>query len=173
MPLTSRLCLRTPCLHSLVWSCQLFVCPSSTGSAYVGFELNSAGRALDFVATLTSPTSASLDFSRSFHARGSHAATSTLPPSYPFSHLYTLSVPWADLSFEAGADLDAVMQGVNARDMRVAILRGEVVQSEDGGGDAEPHAHTWCTAVDPDSADVTFHTTRVFRPLRLCKARPG
>ena len=141
---------------------------------YYAFELNSAGRALDFSATLTSSTSATLDFSRSFHARGTHCPTHSLPPSCPHSHLYTLSIPWSDLDLDDSSSPDAVLRGVNARDLRVAILRGEVVDSsDDSGGVAYPHSHAWSTALDPDSADVTFHTSKVFRPLTLCRREVG
>lgn len=153
---------------------ELFVCPSAARNVYHAFELNSAGRALDFKAELTSPTSAQLDFSHSFSVKGQHTPTSQLPPSYEYDHLYLMTVPWSDVLVEGtGGDESAFMDSLNARDMRVAVLRGEVVVAAGKDGEAEvqyPHTHCWSTAIDPESPDVTFHTTKVFMAFQLRKA---
>ena len=134
-------------------------------SEYRAFELNSAGRALDFTATLTSPTSASLDFTPSFRSYGTHSPPSSLPPDLPYTQLYTLSIPFSELTIQQPPSADpAFAAQLNERDMRVAVLRGEVVDTEDGVA-PYPGTHSWFSAIDPSSTEVTFHTTRVFMAL--------
>ena len=151
----------------------MFVCPSSSVNRYFAFELNSAGRALDFVATLTSPVDAELDFSHSGHARG---VTAAFPQQAEYQHLYLLSVPWQDVTegdssqpaAPAATAAPAWVDSVNGRDMRVGFFRGEVIADEDGkAAAAYPSTHLWQSWIDPDSDRVNFHTTRVFAALRL------
>jgi hypothetical protein len=148
----------------------MFVCPSSSVNRYFAFELNSAGRALDFVASLTSPVDAELDFTHSGHARG---VTAAHPQQADYQHLYLLSVPWKDVTEgdskqPDAAALSAWLDSVNDRDMRIGFFRGEVIADDDGNAAAVyPSTHLWQTWIDPDSDRVTFHTTRVFAALNL------
>ena len=168
---------------------ELFVAPSAKlSNTYHAFELNSEGRALDFKAELTSAKTVELDFECSFPGvKGVHTTTSQLPDDFPYQHLYLMSVPWRDAGVEwagSGSDggssggsgrgseadeLTSLQQLVNARDMRVAVLRGEVIEvvGESREGVSYPDTHLWTTAVDPDSPAITFHTTTVFMALQL------
>ena len=149
---------------------ELFVCPTARANRYRAFELNSDGRALDFSAQLTSPHSADLDYSYHSAVEGRHTPTGELLAGCAYQHLYLLTVPWRDAGVEwkGGAEeRTALVERVNAADMRVAVLRGEAVASEGESGVHYPDTHVWTTAIDSDSPNITFHTTTVFMALQL------
>ena len=145
---------------------ELFVCPAGAASddgamCYRGFEFNTAGRCLDFTVSIDWTGERQFDYSWKGSAVGAMQDQDDGwkdVDSSDYSRLYRISLPWQDVGLPSAPLPTATSE------LLVGLYRGEVVDAE-----AEHAEHVWTSWVDPQSADVSFHTPRTFARVRLIR----
>ena len=152
---------------------ELFVCPESAlmmtahgagAMRYRGFELNSAGRCLDFAVAIGETGDRQFEYGWTGYAVGvmqqtdEQAGEGEACESSSRSRLYRVSIPWQDIG------VSPPLASSGGEQLLVGLYRGEVVDSS-----AQHAEHLWTSGVDPLSPDVNFHTHRTFAALRLLR----